>query len=69
MCDLMDDPTWDCDYHSRCANRILKVVLDDYENLRKKFDGFEIPYNLHKEIDGFKEKWLKVYKDNEGDDK
>lgn len=36
--ELWDDPMWDCDYHSRCDNRILKKVLDDltikYDTIR-----------------------------------
>ena len=67
--ELMDDPTWDCDYKSRCNNRIIKLLMDDYENLRKKFDCVEIPYNLHKEINGFKDKWMRMYEENEEDDK
>ena len=57
----MDDPTWCCDYHSRCDNKIIKEILND---LTTKYDN-NPKWTLKKIIN----KWTKRYKENEEDDK
>ena len=57
----MDDPTWCCDYHSRCDNKIIKEILND---LTTKYDN-NPKWTLKKIIN----KWTKRYKKNEEDDK
>lgn len=69
MSDLMDDPTWCCDYHSRCDNRVIKLFLIDYEEIRKGLKDVPIPYGVRIKIDTLKEKWEKIYNKNEEDDK
>jgi len=68
MSNLMDDPTWCCDYKSRCDNRIIKLFLTDYEEVRKELEGVLIPYNVILKIDALKKKWNKIYNENEKDD-
>ena len=58
MSDLMDDPTWDCDYHSRCDNKIIKIILEDLEDC-KNIEG----------INFLKCKWGELYNKNEEDDR
>lgn len=65
----MDDPTWCCDYHSRCDNKVIKLFLTDYEEVRKELEGVAIPYNVILKIDALKDKWDEIYKKNEKDDK
>lgn len=65
----MDDPTWCCDYTSRCDNRVIKLFLKDYNEVRSGLQGVSIPYNIILKIDALKEKWDKIYKKNEEDDK
>ena len=55
MSDFWDDPTWDCDYHSRCDNKIIALILRDMK------DGDNIKFII--------DKWEDIYKDNEEDDK
>ena len=69
MSDLMDDPTWCCDYKSRCDNKVIKLFLKDYEKVRKELEGVLIPYNIILKIDDLKKKWDKIYKENEENDK
>ena len=54
MSDLWDDPTWCCDYHSRCDNKVIGLFLQDLED---------------KNIEELKCKWGELYKKNEEDDK
>lgn len=69
MSDLMDDPTWCCDYKSRCDNKVIKLFLTDYEEVRKLLAGVPIPYGIIIKIDTLKEKWDNIYEKNEKDDK
>lgn len=58
MSDLMDDPTWCCDYHSRCDNKVIKIFLQDLEDVKNLED-----------IDALKCKWGELYNKNDEDDK
>ena len=55
MSDLMDDPTWCCDYYRRCDNKVIKLFLRDLEDC--------------KDIEDIRNKWDEIYKKNEEDDK
>ena len=53
--DLMDDPTWCCDYIPRCQNKVIKLFLQDLED--------------NNDIEDVRNKWDEIYKENEGKDK
>ena len=65
----MDDPTWCCDYTSRCDNKVIKDFLKDFEEVRIGLAKVKIPYSVIIKIDTLKEKWDKIYEKNEEDDK
>lgn len=56
--DVMDDPTWNCDYWRRCNNKVIKLFLRDLEDAKNMEEVQDI-YN----------KWDATYKKNEEDDK
>ena len=65
----MDDPTWCCDYKSRCDNKIIKRFL---ESIQKYLDDDIPKTNYNNDIEYWiaeKEKWKVEYEQNEEDDK
>ena len=72
MSDIWDDPTWCCDYKSRCVIPIIKQIIADI----KKWEDCDIPHykNSWKDddieyFDSIKKKWEKELKRCEEDDK
>ena len=57
--EIWDDPTLFCDYISRCDNRLIKEFLKDLKT----------PLNIKSHRDRIRNKWQKIYKDNEEDDR
>lgn len=56
--DVMDDPTYCCDYWRRCDNKVIKLFLRDLEDAKNMEEVQEV-YN----------KWDEKYAENEKDDK